>query len=83
VFAAASCNDARKELSPRPQPAVVVARKPSSDVRHVRVRQILCLLPLLLVTVVAVQHRSVLVEGFGQLRARSGPGWWRRPVPPV
>ena len=50
-----------------------MARKPSSDVRHVRVRQILCLLPLLLVTVVAVQHRSVLVEGFGQLRAAEWP----------
>lgn len=30
-------------------------------------RQILCLLPLLLVTVVAVQHRSVLAEGFAHL----------------
>ncbi|GAA2385726.1 lysylphosphatidylglycerol synthase domain-containing protein [Streptomyces coeruleofuscus] len=30
-------------------------------------RQILCLLPLLLVTVVAVRHRSVLAEGFAHL----------------
>ncbi|MFI7014794.1 YbhN family protein [Streptomyces sp. NPDC050164] len=32
-----------------------------------RLRQILCLLPLLMVTVVAVQHRSVLAEGFVHL----------------
>jgi uncharacterized membrane protein YbhN (UPF0104 family) len=42
-------------------------------VRHIRVRQILCLLPLLLVAVVAVQHRSVLVDGFGQLRSAEWP----------
>lgn len=36
-------------------------------------RQILCLLPLLLVAIVAVRHRSVLVEGFGQLRTASWP----------
>lgn len=33
----------------------------------------LTLVPLVLVTVVAVQHRSVLVEGFGQLRAAEWP----------
>ncbi|MEU9171271.1 lysylphosphatidylglycerol synthase transmembrane domain-containing protein [Streptomyces sp. NPDC048420] len=38
-----------------------------------RIRQILCLVPLLLVTVVAVQHRSVLVEGFGHLRHAEWP----------
>ncbi|KUN23274.1 hypothetical protein AQJ23_24890 [Streptomyces antibioticus] len=38
-----------------------------------RVRQILCLLPLLLVSVVAVQHRSVLAEGFGHLRSAEWP----------
>ncbi|MFI2192528.1 YbhN family protein [Streptomyces coeruleorubidus] len=32
-----------------------------------RLRQILCLLPLLLVTVVAVRHRPVLAEGFAHL----------------
>lgn len=32
-------------------------------------RQILCLLPLLLVVTVAVRHRSVLAEGFTQLRS--------------
>ncbi|MGW6517967.1 lysylphosphatidylglycerol synthase transmembrane domain-containing protein [Streptomyces sp. NPDC054962] len=37
------------------------------------VRQVLCLLPLLLVTVVAVRHRSVLVEGFAQLRSAQWP----------
>ncbi|NEA99201.1 flippase-like domain-containing protein [Streptomyces sp. SID13726] len=36
-------------------------------------RQILCLVPLLLVTVVAVRHRSVLVEGFGHLRHAEWP----------
>ncbi|MFI9803235.1 YbhN family protein [Streptomyces sp. NPDC052301] len=41
--------------------------------RRVPVRQVLCLLPLLLVAVAAVRHRSVLAEGFGQLRAASLP----------
>jgi uncharacterized membrane protein YbhN (UPF0104 family) len=38
-----------------------------------RIRQILCLLPLLLVTVVAVQHRTVLAEGFGHLESAEWP----------
>ncbi|MEV7072431.1 lysylphosphatidylglycerol synthase transmembrane domain-containing protein [Streptomyces sp. NPDC093990] len=38
-----------------------------------RIRQILCLVPLLLVTVVAVRHRSVLAEGFGHLRHAQWP----------
>ncbi|MFE3849685.1 YbhN family protein [Streptomyces griseorubiginosus] len=38
-----------------------------------RIRQILCLVPLLLVTVVAVRHRSVLAEGFGHLRQAEWP----------
>lgn len=63
----------RKELSPLPQPAVDVAWKTSPGVRRVPVRQILCLLPLLLVTVVAVEHRSVLAEGFRHLRAAEWP----------
>ncbi|MFB7495563.1 YbhN family protein [Streptomyces sp. NPDC056161] len=37
------------------------------------VRQVLCLAPLVLVAVVAVQHRSVLAEGFGHLRSASWP----------
>ncbi|GAA2555469.1 lysylphosphatidylglycerol synthase domain-containing protein [Streptomyces levis] len=36
-------------------------------------RQILCLLPLLLVTVVAVRHRSVLAEGFAHLGTARWP----------
>ncbi|MFD9983345.1 YbhN family protein [Streptomyces massasporeus] len=38
-----------------------------------RLRQILCLLPLLLVTVVAVQHRSVLAAGFAHLGTAEWP----------
>ncbi|WOP39198.1 lysylphosphatidylglycerol synthase transmembrane domain-containing protein [Streptomyces sp. Li-HN-5-13] len=41
--------------------------------RRVPVRRILCLVPLLLVTVVAVRHRSVLAEGFGHLRRAEWP----------
>lgn len=33
----------------------------------------LCLAPLVLVTVIAVRHRSVLAEGFGHLRSASWP----------
>ncbi len=70
----------RNPLSPLPQPAVGAGWEGSADVTAVqlpelprrvpvrRIRQILCLLPLLLVTVVAVEHRSVLAEGFGHLR---------------
>ncbi|MFD5160951.1 YbhN family protein [Streptomyces hawaiiensis] len=38
-----------------------------------RLRQILCLLPLLLVTVVAVRHRSVLAAGFAHLGTAQWP----------
>jgi putative heme transporter len=38
-----------------------------------RIRRILCLLPLLLVTVVAVRHRAVLAEGFGHLGSAEWP----------
>ncbi|MEW2246394.1 YbhN family protein [Streptomyces sp. NPDC058733] len=41
--------------------------------RRVPVRQVLCLLPLLLVAVVAVRHRATLAEGFGQLRTAEWP----------
>ncbi|WP_369032257.1 lysylphosphatidylglycerol synthase transmembrane domain-containing protein [Streptomyces adonidis] len=37
------------------------------------VRQILCLLPLALVTVVAVRHRDVLAAGFGHLASTKWP----------
>lgn len=40
---------------------------------RVRVRQALCLLPLVLVLVVAVRHRSVLAEGFGHLGSAQWP----------
>ncbi|WP_374116525.1 lysylphosphatidylglycerol synthase transmembrane domain-containing protein [Streptomyces gilvus] len=46
---------------------------PGGFPRRVPVRQILCLLPLLLVTFVAVRHRDVLVEGFGHLRSAEWP----------
>lgn len=41
--------------------------------RLLPVRRILCLLPLTLVLVLAVSHRSVLVEGFGQLATARWP----------
>ncbi|WP_189302764.1 lysylphosphatidylglycerol synthase transmembrane domain-containing protein [Streptomyces cinerochromogenes] len=41
--------------------------------RRLPVRQVLCLLPLVLVAVAAVRHRSVLAEGFGHLRTASWP----------
>ncbi|MEU1511513.1 lysylphosphatidylglycerol synthase transmembrane domain-containing protein [Streptomyces sp. NPDC005811] len=41
--------------------------------RRLPLRRVLCLLPLLLVTVVAVRHRSVLAEGFGHLRTAQWP----------
>ncbi|WP_217181349.1 lysylphosphatidylglycerol synthase domain-containing protein [Streptomyces sp. AC495_CC817] len=40
---------------------------------RVPVRRILCLLPLALVLVVAVRHRSVLIEGFGHLATARWP----------
>ncbi|MEU5278272.1 lysylphosphatidylglycerol synthase transmembrane domain-containing protein [Streptomyces asoensis] len=76
----------RNVPSPPPQPAVGAGRRSSPSVtavpvplppggpaRRVPVRRILCLLPLLLVTVVAVRHRSVLVEGLAQLRGAQWP----------
>ncbi|MFI1164418.1 YbhN family protein [Streptomyces sp. NPDC020801] len=41
--------------------------------RRVPVRRVLCLVPLVLVTVAAVRHRSVLAEGFGHLRGAQWP----------
>ncbi|MGW3646076.1 lysylphosphatidylglycerol synthase transmembrane domain-containing protein [Streptomyces sp. NPDC000878] len=41
--------------------------------RRVPVRQILCLLPLVLVAVVAVRHRDVLGAGFGHLATAKWP----------
>ena len=69
--------------SPCPQPPVGAAWKTSPDVTveqlprglpgRLPVRQILCLLPLVLVVVVAVRHRSVLAEGFGHLGSAKWP----------
>ncbi|MET8944942.1 lysylphosphatidylglycerol synthase transmembrane domain-containing protein [Streptomyces sp. NPDC004542] len=47
--------------------------RPGRLPRSVPVRQVLCLVPLLLVTVAAVRHRSVLAAGLGQLRTASWP----------
>ncbi|UXY18370.1 flippase-like domain-containing protein [Streptomyces cynarae] len=52
---------------------MTVLRLPQGLPRRVPVRQVLCLLPLVVVTVVAVRHRSVLAEGFGHLRAAEWP----------
>ncbi|MGJ5756509.1 lysylphosphatidylglycerol synthase transmembrane domain-containing protein [Streptomyces puniciscabiei] len=41
--------------------------------RRVPVRHVLCLVPLVLVAVVALRNRSLLAEGFGQLRTASWP----------
>lgn len=77
----------RKPLAPLPQPAVGTGWEPSSGVTAVqlperrvprrvpihRIRQVLCLLPLVLVAVVAVRHRSVLAEGFRHLAHAQWP----------
>ncbi|WP_369393669.1 YbhN family protein [Streptomyces sp. CG1] len=76
-----------KPPSPHRPSAVGVARKTSANVtavqlppwprgrlpRRVPVRQVLCLVPLVLVAVVAVRNRALLAEGFGQLRTASWP----------
>lgn len=70
---------ARQEPDSRPQPHVGTAWTSSPDVTAVRLprrfplRPVLCLIPLALVLVVGVRHRSVLVEGFGQLRSAEWP----------
>ncbi|MHC5908906.1 TIGR00374 family protein, partial [Streptomyces sp. S6] len=45
---------------------------PAAD-RRFPVRRLLCLVPVVLVAVVAVRHRDVLVEGFGHLRDAEWP----------
>jgi uncharacterized membrane protein YbhN (UPF0104 family) len=62
----------RKRASGPVQPAVGARRSGSVDVTGT-IRRILMVLPLLLVTVVAVRHRSVLAEGFGQLGTARWP----------
>ncbi|MEV5880063.1 lysylphosphatidylglycerol synthase transmembrane domain-containing protein [Streptomyces sp. NPDC052101] len=76
-----------KPPSPHPPSSVGTARKTSADVtavplppgprgrlpRRVPVRQVLCLVPLVLVGAVAVRDRALLAEGFAQLRTASWP----------
>ncbi|GGX34017.1 membrane protein [Streptomyces malachitofuscus] len=62
----------RKEPSGLPQPAVGARRPRSVDVTRT-IRRILCVLPLLLVTVIAVRHRAVLAEGFALLTTARWP----------
>lgn len=62
----------RQRASGPPQPAVGVRRTSSVAVTGT-IRQVLCVLPLLLVTVVAVRHRSVLAEGFARLATARWP----------
>ncbi|GDY67510.1 membrane protein [Streptomyces avermitilis] len=57
----------------KPSPDVTAVRLPQQLPRRVPVRQVLCLVPLLLVLVVAVRQRSVLTEGFGQLATARWP----------
>ncbi|MEU0005357.1 lysylphosphatidylglycerol synthase domain-containing protein [Streptomyces sp. NPDC006314] len=56
------------------EPAVPLPPLPRGRLaRRASVRQALCLVPLLLVAVAGVRHRSVLAEGFGHLRTASWP----------
>jgi uncharacterized membrane protein YbhN (UPF0104 family) len=50
-----------------------VAQAPKGFSRRFPLRPVLCLLPLALVVVVALQHRTVLLTGFGQLRTAEWP----------
>ncbi|MGW1498748.1 lysylphosphatidylglycerol synthase transmembrane domain-containing protein [Streptomyces mirabilis] len=45
----------------------------SQGSRRFPLRSVLCVIPLALVLVVAVRHRSVLMEGFGHLRSAEWP----------
>ncbi|WP_237538725.1 TIGR00374 family protein, partial [Streptomyces sp. SID486] len=56
-----------------PSPPLSRGRFPRRPARRVPVRRLLCLVPLALVAVAAVRHRSMLTEGFGQLRTASWP----------
>ncbi|MGW2694972.1 lysylphosphatidylglycerol synthase transmembrane domain-containing protein [Streptomyces sp. NPDC001296] len=52
---------------------MTAVRLPQGLPRRLPVRQVLCLLPLVLVLVVAAEHWSVLAEGFGHLRSAEWP----------
>jgi uncharacterized membrane protein YbhN (UPF0104 family) len=54
-------------------PDVTAVSLPESLPRRVPVRKVLCLLPIALVVWVSLRHRSVLQEGFGQLRGAEWP----------
>ncbi|MEU7413022.1 lysylphosphatidylglycerol synthase transmembrane domain-containing protein [Streptomyces sp. NPDC042638] len=56
-----------------PSPPLFRGRFPRRPPRRVPVRRLLCLVPLALVAVAAVRHRSMLTEGVGQLRTASWP----------
>lgn len=57
---------AHRPPSGPPQPPAGARRPGSRDMTRT-IRRVLCVLPPLLVTVVAVRHRSVLAEGFAHL----------------
>ncbi len=72
----------RNVPSPRPLPLVGPVPRPSASVttvplprapRRFPVRRVLCLVPVLLVSVVAVRHHAVLAEGLGRLRTAEWP----------
>ncbi|MFJ5533957.1 YbhN family protein [Streptomyces sp. NPDC093261] len=52
---------------------MTAVRLPHGLPRRLPVRQVLCLLPLVLVLVVAAEHWPVLAEGFGHLRSAEWP----------
>ncbi|MBT3165568.1 UPF0104 family protein [Streptomyces sp. Vc74B-19] len=65
-------NGGLRRASGLSQPAVRADRS-SSGAMTVTIRRVLCVLPLLLVTVVAVRQRAVLSEGFGLLTTAHWP----------
>lgn len=65
-------DDGRLPVSCSPQPSVRARRSSSVDMT-VTIRRVLCLLPLLLVAVVAVRQREVLAEGMGLVTTARWP----------
>ncbi|CAL9283071.1 hypothetical protein SUDANB66_00663 [Streptomyces sp. SudanB66_2053] len=64
--------DGRRRASGPSQPSVRVRRSPSVDMT-VTIRRVLCVLPLLLVAVVAVRQREVLADGLGLVTTARWP----------
>lgn len=62
----------RRRASGPSQPSVRVRRSPSVDMT-VTIRRVLCVLPLLLVAVVAVRQREVLADGLGLVTTARWP----------